>query len=105
MAPVIDERDEFMARALAAAALGRPEGLTPALVATAPAAGSDVVWRYCMPAGGAESVCPPGRGDGAYAPAASVRVVVGVVGTAHVRGIARRWQEAQRDVRLDQLAR
>jgi hypothetical protein len=72
-----------MARALAAAAAGRPEGLTPAFVRC-----SGGVFRYAMPRGGDPGVCPPGRGDGEYALAAGeARSVVAVVGTAHVRGI------------------
>lgn len=81
MEPVIHERDEFMARALAAAASGRPEGLTPAFVRADGGA-----FRYAMPRGGDHGVCPPGRGDGEYL-AEAARAVVAVVGTAHVRGI------------------
>lgn len=124
MDPVIHERDAYMAKTLAAAANGGPvAALTPAFVlsaAAAPAAaaaaadgegGNDSsaaageedgrrVFRYVMAQGANPVVCPPGMGDGAYEALPAGRTVVGVVGTAHVRGICREWEAAQRDADL-----
>jgi hypothetical protein len=105
MAPVIHERDDYMARALAAAVAGRPEGGTPAFVRRAGADGREA-FQYAMPQGASSGVCPPGRGDGSYAlPAGGGgKTVVAVVGTAHVRGIVKVWQAAARpggDVALE----
>ena len=104
MGPVIEERDVYMAKTLAAAANGGPAGaLTPAYVPTVEdnaGAGQQrarVVFRYAQPEGGNPAVCPVGGGDGVYAALSPGRVVVGVVGTAHVRGIIRAWAAAQGD--------
>ncbi len=40
------------------------------------------------------------EGDGQYTPLPGVSAVVGVVGTAHVRGIIRAWTAAQNDLDL-----
>ena len=46
----------------------------------------------------AEVACPADEGDGVYEPLPAPAAVVGVVGTAHVRGIIREWQAAQADL-------
>lgn len=89
--PLIAERDAYMARVAAAAATGKPTG-APAYVADE--AGGQLVWRYAMAAGGPEGSAPRGLGDGEYGPAAGVKNVVVVVGTAHVRGMCAAWEEA-----------
>jgi pheromone shutdown protein TraB len=88
LAPVIAERDAFMARALAAAARGLPEGGVPAYVRAAGA------WQCAMPAGAPAGACPPGAGAGAAAAPRRARRAVAVVGSAHVRGIAAAWPAA-----------
>lgn len=110
MQPVIHARDAYMARSIAAAAAGRPEGLTPAFVLTqAPGGGGEggeggaAVLQYAMPMGGDPGACPPGAGAGQYAPLQGPRTVVAVVGTAHVRGMLREWGPAQRDCSLHSL--
>ncbi len=50
------------------------------------------VWRYVIPEGGPAAAAAPGYGDGEYKPAGPVTAVVAVVGSAHVRGIAREWE-------------
>jgi hypothetical protein len=52
------------------------------------------VWQYLMPDGAPVAAAPQGLGDGAAQPLAGVRTVVGVVGSAHVPGMVRQWQEA-----------
>ena len=42
---------------------------------------------------------PAGAGDGEYAPLQAPRAVVAVVGSAHVRGMCRQWEDVVRDVR------
>ncbi len=37
---------------------------------------------------------PAGYGDGAYEPLRDVTCIVNIVGTAHVQGMAQRWQQA-----------
>lgn len=98
--PIINERDDYMARAIAAAALGRPQGLTPAFVRAETSQGS-VSYRYAMPKGGDEGVCPVGAGDGQFELARSSstdskRKIVAVVGTAHVRGMLKVWPQVSR---------
>lgn len=108
MEPVINQRDAYMARSVAAAAGGRPEGLTPAYVLTRTpgAEGSSsggALLHYAMPVGGEAGACPVGQGAGQYQPLAGPRTVVAVVGTAHVRGMIRQWQAAQQDASLRPL--
>ncbi|KAI8474734.1 MAG: hypothetical protein J3K34DRAFT_118612 [Monoraphidium minutum] len=91
MGPLIAERDAYMARVAAAAAVGAPPG-APAYVAGE--AGGQLVWRYAMADGGPEGASPKGLGEGAYAPPRGVKSVVVVVGTAHVRGMCRAWGDA-----------
>lgn len=97
--PVIHARDAYMTKACAAAASGRPQGLTPAFVLTAAGGGGDAaaVLQYAMPVGGAPGACPHGAGAGQYQPQPGPRTVVAVVGTAHVRGMIREWPAAQAD--------
>lgn len=102
--PIINNRDAYMARTCAAAASGRPEGLTPAYVLTRPAGDeSGAVLHYAMPVGGEVGACPPGSGAGQYQPLAGPRSVVAVVGTAHVRGMIRQWKAAQADAAIKPL--
>ncbi|KAG2492108.1 hypothetical protein HYH03_009599 [Edaphochlamys debaryana] len=88
---LIEERDEFMARALAAVATGQP-GVVPAFVLDQVDGRS--VWRFGSPAGAPARAAPTGLGDGELGAAAGVRSVVGVIGSAHVRGMIRRWNDA-----------
>lgn len=110
MEPVIHERDEFMARAMAAAVTGAPEGLTPAFVRSqAGVTGSGAAqqtFRYAMPQGADPVVCPIGDGDGTFVPKPAKKLVA-VVGTAHVAGIMEAWRRAQApgaDLSLKKLA-
>jgi hypothetical protein len=103
MEPIIHRRDKYMARSVAAAATGRPQGLTPAYVLTRSSGAAPAVLHYAMPEGGEAAVCPPGAGAGRYAPLAGPCSVVAVVGTAHVRGMIREWADAQRDPSLRPL--
>lgn len=86
-----------MAKTLAAAANGTAQGLTPAYVRAAGGAASEALLRYAMPKGANPVVCPEGYGEGQFQPLPEGRTVVGVVGTAHMRGIIRAWAEAQRN--------
>jgi hypothetical protein len=54
------------------------------------------VWRFMVPHGAPEEAAPRGLGDGAYEPLRDVRRVVGVVGTAHVRGLVQEWEQGSR---------
>jgi hypothetical protein len=49
------------------------------------------VLRYMMAAGAPDKSAPTGRGDGAFEPFSGAEAVVAVVGSAHVRGMCRRW--------------
>lgn len=51
------------------------------------------VWRYMMAEGAPPRACPTGRGDGQFTPHKGASAVVGVVGTAHVRGIIQEWEK------------
>lgn len=92
MKPIIHERDAYMARAIAAAVLQKPEGLTPAYVKTQ-RAGDEAVYRYAMPENADARVAPPGQGEGTFEFAGGVKVAVAVVGTAHVHGMVQEWRE------------
>ena len=87
MEPIIHKRDAYMARACAAAAAGKPQGLTPAYILTRPAAGGSgsgggggpaAVLQYAMPVGGEAGACPPGVGAGRYRPLPGPATVVAV---------------------------
>lgn len=49
------------------------------------------VLRYMMADGAPNKAAPTGKGDGAYQPLGTARSVVAVLGSAHVRGMCRRW--------------
>lgn len=53
-----------------------------------------LIWRYVMPEGKTASSAPQGGGDGAYAPLPGPSDVVAVVGSAHVRGMCKAWQDS-----------
>ncbi len=53
-----------------------------------------LIWRYMVPEGSTASSAPAGAGDGAYTPLAGPSAVVAVVGSAHVRGMCKRWQDS-----------
>ncbi|GIL65992.1 hypothetical protein Vafri_19622 [Volvox africanus] len=88
---LIPERDAFMAKAIAAVATGKP-GVAPAYVFDE--IDGKAVWRYAMPEGGPQRSAPQGLGDGALLGLRGVSAVVGVVGSAHARGMLRDWPEA-----------
>lgn len=52
------------------------------------------VWRFMMPEQAPAQAAPAGLGDGAYKPLKGARAVVGVIGSAHVRGMIREWPES-----------
>jgi pheromone shutdown protein TraB len=91
MNSIISERDEYMAAVLAAIATSTAQGLTPAYVRSSE--NSSVYYRYAMPKGDTDPrVCPIGDGDGRFDPTlSSVKKIVAVVGTAHVRGMLKLW--------------
>jgi hypothetical protein len=49
------------------------------------------VLRYMMADGAPNKSAPTGKGDGAYKPLGSAKSIVAVIGSAHVRGMCRRW--------------
>jgi hypothetical protein len=53
-----------------------------------------LIWRYMVPEGATASSAPAGAGDGPYVPLAGPAAVVAVVGSAHVRGMAKQWQDS-----------
>lgn len=55
------------------------------------------VWRFAAPEGAPLRSAPAGYGDGAIGAMSGVRAVVGVIGSAHVRGMVRGWREAVAD--------
>uniref|UniRef100_A0A383WD58 Uncharacterized protein n=1 Tax=Tetradesmus obliquus TaxID=3088 RepID=A0A383WD58_TETOB len=89
--PLIEERDAYMARVVAAAAQGSNPNV-PAYVADQD--DGQLIWRYMVPEGATASSAPAGAGDGPYVPLAGPTAVVSVVGSAHVRGMVQRWQES-----------
>ncbi|KAK9790773.1 hypothetical protein WJX73_006178 [Symbiochloris irregularis] len=98
---VIRERDVYMARTLRAAAQGFSG--SPALVQQPGNSSPDgrQTWRYLMPDAAEARDSPLQRsapylgGEGVYEPLQGVSKVVGVVGTAHVRGIIENWEAAE----------
>lgn len=54
-----------------------------------------VVLRYMMPESGPRRCAPMGQGDGEYKPIQGVRSVVGIVGSAHVRGMIKEWERLE----------
>jgi len=89
--PLLDERDEFMARALAGSAEGT-QGLCPAYVRDE--VNGQTMWRLMQAQGAPPESSPKGLGDAEYTPIKGARAVVKVVGTAHVRGMMRAWDKA-----------
>ncbi|KAF6254495.1 hypothetical protein COO60DRAFT_1703286 [Scenedesmus sp. NREL 46B-D3] len=89
--PLIEERDAFMARVVAAAAQGSNPNV-PAYVADQD--NGQLIWRYMVPEGATASSAPSGAGDGPYVPLAGPAAVVSVVGSAHVRGMVQMWQDS-----------
>ena len=95
--PIIRERDEFMARTIKQLVQNKA-GTVPAYAAISDDGSGRAVWRYLMPDGngnGGEDgeeedgeVVVMGRGDGVYECPDKVNIVVAVVGSVHVRGIA-----------------
>jgi len=57
-------------------------------------ADGQLIWRYVMPEGASASSVPAGGGDGAYSPLQGPSAVVAVVGSAHVRGMCKAWQDS-----------
>jgi len=53
------------------------------------------VLRYMAAEGAPPRAATPGVGDGVYGPLQGPRAIVAVVGSAHVRGICRLWDDAQ----------
>jgi hypothetical protein len=53
-----------------------------------------LVWRYLMPEGASAPSAPKGGGDGAFEPLQGPEAVVAVVGSAHVRGMVKAWQDS-----------
>jgi len=93
--PVIQERDTFMARVTAAAASSKPCAAPAFVAGTLPS--GQLVWRYMMPKDGPAGSAPKGLGDGAYAPLTGPKAVVGVIGSAHVRGMCKQWEESVKE--------
>ncbi|KAG2452693.1 hypothetical protein HYH02_002925 [Chlamydomonas schloesseri] len=97
---LISERDAFMAKALAAVATGKAP-VVPLYVLDD--VDGSAVWRYAMPEAGPARAAPPGFGDGGVGALPGVRSVVGVIGSAHVRGMVRDWQAAVQDCSVEPL--
>jgi hypothetical protein len=102
LGPIIRDRDAYMAKAVAAAAT-QQLGVAPAFVLNE--VEGQLVWQYMVPEAGPLGSAPAGSGDGALAPLDGVSSVVGVVGTAHVHGMVREWQQHCRDLSVEQLLR
>lgn len=94
--PIVEERDSYMARALAAAAVPGRRGVSPAFVLDR--ADGQPVWRYMMAEGAPDAAAPAGLGDAAYAPLpGGAQRIVAVVGAVHVSGMAAAWAESLAD--------
>jgi hypothetical protein len=61
------------------------------------------VLRYMMAEGAPNKAAPKGKGDGAYTPLEGPETVVAIVGSAHVRGMCRQWQNAQQNLSVSEL--
>uniref|UniRef100_A0A7S0RDT8 Uncharacterized protein n=1 Tax=Chlamydomonas leiostraca TaxID=1034604 RepID=A0A7S0RDT8_9CHLO len=85
---IIRDRDTYMAKALAGTATGRA-AFCPAYVRDE--VNGQTVWRLMMPENGPMASAPAGSGDGEFKPLKGVKSVVGVIGSAHVRGMIREW--------------
>lgn len=55
---------------------------------------AQLIWRYMVPEGASANSAPSGFGDGPYKPLAGPAAVVGVVGSAHVKGMVKKWNES-----------
>jgi len=88
---IIRDRDTFMGKALAGAATGKAD-FCPEFVRDDQQ--GRVVWRYMMPVGAPPGSAPAGLGDGCVQPLERVHTVVGIVGSAHVPGMIREWQQS-----------
>lgn len=55
---------------------------------------SQLILRYMMPEGASASSATTGFGDGPFKPLAGPSAVVGVVGSAHVKGMVKSWHES-----------
>ena len=60
-------------------------------------------WHYAMPKDAPEGCSVSGCGLGEYVPMKNASAVVGVVGSAHVGGIVREWQDAADQEKLSRL--
>lgn len=109
--PVIHDRDEYMAYATYSILANEPQGLTPAYLRKKVTENAST-YLYAMPTGGCSSVSPPGKGLGQFSlPSVTqsskdnnqmgkpkpINTVVAIVGTAHVRGMARHWETLSRE--------
>lgn len=47
-----------------------------------------------VPEGATAASAPAGAGDGAFTPLAAPAAVVSVVGSAHVKGMIKQWQDS-----------
>ena len=88
---LLSERDDFMARATAGVALSSP-ALCPAFILDR--VDGRMVWRLMQGKGAPDETSTRGYGDGEYQPLQDVNVVVNIVGTAHVQGIVKAWENA-----------
>ena len=109
--PIINDRDEYMAHATYSILANEPSGLTPAYIRKEVSENA-ATYLYAMPTGGCSSVSPPGKGLGQFSllseaqsskdtneirEARPINTVVAIVGTAHVRGMARHWEMLSRE--------
>lgn len=62
-----------------------------------------MVWGYMVPEAAPAGSAPSGLGDGAFKPLPGVRSIVGVVGSAHVRGMVREWNTCVKDTNVEDL--
>ncbi|CAG9461069.1 unnamed protein product [Pedinophyceae sp. YPF-701] len=91
--PIIDARDRHMTEVLRGVVAGK--GAAPAFVVGRGDGSAGALMRYMMPEGASDKeTCPGGFGEGCYTVPGDVRTVVAVVGTAHVGGMVRAWQDA-----------
>jgi hypothetical protein len=100
LGPIIRDRDAYMAKAVAAAAT-QQLGVAPAFVLNE--VEGQLVWQYMVPEAAPLASAPKGSGDGAVAPLEGEASLVAVVGTAHVHGMVREWEQHCRDQYVEQL--
>lgn len=108
MNPILHERDEYMTKVLLGLVGGRSESGVPTYVRRHREGEGSCVLRYAMPDGGPPEACPQGQGDGKFKTWPAKKVVA-IVGTAHVRGILRAFEDLgcpeRADVSLAHLCR